>query len=46
MTEAAGEHSPELPRADIENLKRDICQAEQFEVNFDYLARRVKRRET
>ena len=44
ITEAAGEYAPEFPRADIENLKRDISRPEQFQINFDYLARRVKRR--
>jgi L-fuculose-phosphate aldolase len=44
IAEAAGDPAPEFPRADIEKLKRDISQPEQFKVNFDYLARRVKRR--
>ncbi len=44
IVEAAGEPAPEFPRADIEKLKRDISQPEQFKINFDYLARRVKRR--
>jgi L-fuculose-phosphate aldolase len=44
IAEAAGEPGPEFPRADIEKLKRDIAQPEQFKINFDYLARRVKRR--
>jgi L-fuculose-phosphate aldolase len=43
LAEAAGELAPEFPRADIEKLKHDIGQSEQFQVNFDYLARRVKR---
>jgi ribulose-5-phosphate 4-epimerase/fuculose-1-phosphate aldolase len=43
IVEAAGDPAPEFPRADIEKLKRDISQPEQFKVNFDYLARRVKR---
>ncbi len=41
--EAAGDLAPEFPRADIERLKNDISQSEQFQINFDYLARRVKR---
>jgi L-fuculose-phosphate aldolase len=45
ITEAAGDPAPEFPRADIEKLKHDISQPEQFKVNFDYLVRRVKRRE-
>jgi L-fuculose-phosphate aldolase len=44
LAEAAGELAPEFPREDIEKLKHDISRAEQFVVNFDYLARRVKRR--
>jgi len=44
--EAAGEPGPEFPRADIEKLKRDIGMPEQFAINFDYLARRVKGRKT
>ena len=43
LAEAAGEVAPEFPRADIEKLKGDISQSEQFQINFDYLARRVKR---
>ena len=46
LDEAAGNPSPELPRAEIEKLKAEISHAEQFVVNFDYLARRVQRRET
>jgi L-fuculose-phosphate aldolase len=42
--EAAGEPAEEFPRDDIEKLRRDIGQPEQFKVNFDYLVRRVKRR--
>ena len=44
LAEAAGDPAPEFPRADIEKLKADISQPEQFKINFDYLARRVKRR--
>jgi L-fuculose-phosphate aldolase len=44
LAEAAGDLAPEFPRADIERLKNDIGQSEQFQVNFDYLVRRVKRR--
>lgn len=42
--EAGGEAAPEFPRADIERLKHDISRPEQFAINYDYLARRVKRR--
>jgi len=43
--EAAGDPATEFPRADIEKLKHDISQPDQFVVNFDYLVRRAKRRE-
>jgi L-fuculose-phosphate aldolase len=46
VIEAAGDAAPEFPRADIDKLKHDISRAEQFVINFDYLVRRVKRRET
>ncbi len=44
IAEAAGEPAPEFPRADLEKARHDISQPEQFKINFDYLARRVKRR--
>jgi ribulose-5-phosphate 4-epimerase/fuculose-1-phosphate aldolase len=44
LVEAAGDPAPEFSQADIEKLKADISQAEQFTINFDYLVRRVKRR--
>src|SRR5271170_327806 len=44
VAEAAGEVMPEFPHDDIEKLKRIISELEQFQINFDYLARRVKRR--
>lgn len=44
LAEAAGDPAPEFPREDIEKLKHDISRIDQFKVNFDYLARRVKRR--
>jgi L-fuculose-phosphate aldolase len=40
--EAAGQPAPEFPREDIEKLKYDISRPEQFQVNFDYLVRRVR----
>ena len=43
--ESAGEPAPEFPRADIEQLRHDISRPDQFQVNFDYLVRRLKRRE-
>ena len=45
LAEAAGDPAPEFPPADLEKLKSDISRADQFAINFDYLARRVKRRE-
>ena len=42
IAEAAGDPDPEFPRADIEKLKQEISQPEQFVVNFNYLARRVQ----
>lgn len=45
ITEAAGTPVPEFPRADIEKLQFDLSRPEQFKINFDYLVRRVKRRE-
>ena len=45
ITEAAGDPAAEFARADIEKLKHDISRQEQFGINFDYLVRRVKRRE-
>jgi len=45
IAEAAGECAPEFPDADIRKLQYDITRLDQFKVNFDYLARRVKRRE-
>ncbi len=42
IAEAAGDPGPEFPRADIEKLKQEISQPEQFVANFNYLARRVQ----
>jgi L-fuculose-phosphate aldolase len=42
--EAAGDPGPEFPPADIEKLKQEISQPEQFVINFNYLARRVQRK--
>jgi L-fuculose-phosphate aldolase len=44
LVEAAGDPAPQFSRADIEKLKAEISPTEQFTINFDYLARRVKRR--
>jgi hypothetical protein len=44
LVEAAGDPAPEFSHVDIEKLKSDISQPEQFIINYDYLVRRVKRR--
>jgi L-fuculose-phosphate aldolase len=44
IAEAAGTPAPEFPLADIQKLKHDISRPEQFNINFDYLVRRAKRR--
>ena len=44
IAEAAGETRPLFPDADIEKLKGEIGRLEQFEINFDYLVRRTRRR--
>jgi L-fuculose-phosphate aldolase len=44
LVEAAGEPAPEFSRADIEKLKTEITQPDQFTINFDYLVRRIRRR--
>jgi L-fuculose-phosphate aldolase len=46
ITDATGDAAPEFPREDIAKLQSDIGRPEQFIVNFDYLVRRVKRRES
>jgi L-fuculose-phosphate aldolase len=45
IAEAAGDVALEFPSADIEKLRHDISQPEQFAVNFDYLVRRLRRQE-
>ncbi|HEX4411239.1 MAG TPA: class II aldolase/adducin family protein [Xanthobacteraceae bacterium] len=44
LAEAVGDPAPEFPRESIEQLKHEISRPDQFVVNFDYLARRAKRR--
>ncbi len=44
IAEAAGDTAPEFPDADIEKLRDAIARPEQFVINFDYLARRLKTR--
>jgi L-fuculose-phosphate aldolase len=46
IAEAAGTPAPAFPAADIETLKDQVSKPDQFVVNFDYLARRVQRRES
>ncbi len=41
--EAAGDAAPEFPPDNIARLKGELGQPEQFQINFDYLVRRVKR---
>lgn len=45
IAEAAGDPAPEFPREDIAKLQSDIGRPDQFVINFDYLVRRVRRRE-
>ena len=45
IVEAAGDPAPDFPAADIEKLQSEVSEPEQFVINFDYLVRRVKRRE-
>lgn len=42
--EAAGDPAPEFSPDDLAKLKSEIGQPEQFQINFDYLVRRVVRR--
>ncbi len=44
IAQAAGETRPLFPLADIEKLKEAIGRLDQFDVNFDYLVRRARRR--
>jgi L-fuculose-phosphate aldolase len=44
IAEGAGETRPLFPDADIETLKHNIGRLEQFDVNFDYLVRRARRK--
>lgn len=43
IAEATGPAAPEFPDADIATLKDQLSRPDQFQINFDYLARRVKR---
>jgi L-fuculose-phosphate aldolase len=45
IVEAAGDPAPDFPADDIEKLKFEVSRPEQFVINFDYLVRRVQRRE-
>ena len=44
IAEAAGDCAPDFPEEDVRKLQHDIARPDQFVVNFDYLARRAKRR--
>jgi L-fuculose-phosphate aldolase len=44
IVEAAGDPAGEFAREDIENLKSQLSNPDQFRINFDYLARRIRRR--
>jgi L-fuculose-phosphate aldolase len=44
IVDAAGEARPLFPAPDVEKLKRDISRPEQFQINFDYLMRRARRK--
>ena len=43
IAEATGDLAAEFPQDDIDNLKSQLSKPDQFKINFDYLARRVKR---
>jgi L-fuculose-phosphate aldolase len=44
IVEAAGNPGPQFPAHDIAKLQHDIGRAEQFVINFEYLARRAQRK--
>jgi L-fuculose-phosphate aldolase len=44
ITTAAGDPGPEFPAEDIAQLKYEVSRPDQFIVNFDYLVRRLERR--
>jgi L-fuculose-phosphate aldolase len=44
IAEAAGETRPLFADADIEKLQHDISRVDQFDINFDYLVRRARRK--
>ena len=45
ITAAAGDPGPEFPPADIAKLKQETSEPDQFVINFNYLVRRVNRRD-
>jgi L-fuculose-phosphate aldolase len=45
LAEAVGETAAEFPPEDVAKLKRETTEPDQFAINFNYLARRVTRRE-
>jgi L-fuculose-phosphate aldolase len=44
LAESAGDLAPEFPREDIAQLNAKIANQEQHAVNFNYLARKARRR--
>src|SRR6185312_2239486 len=44
IAEAAGDCLPEFSPADVKQLQHDISRPEQFNINFDYLVRRLRKR--
>lgn len=45
IVDATGQGGPEFPVKDIEGLRSEIERPEQFSINFDYLVRRMKKRQ-
>jgi L-fuculose-phosphate aldolase len=44
IADAVDGPKPHFPDADIDKLQQKIGRKDQFEINFDYLVRRAKRR--
>lgn len=44
ITDTVGDPAPEFPDEDIARLKHEISRLDQFTINFDYLVRRLERR--
>ncbi len=45
LAEATGQAAPAFPREQVLALKEKLTKPDQFEVNFNYLVRKVRRRE-